>query len=103
MKSQIERSLQGTAHDYILDQTDQQHSQERAEKPAGVAEVISSQVHDFYAERVRQSEGSEQVKQGGLAQTNRELKGSPGMSPTVTRHRPPGLDIDDQKQQGPSD
>src|SRR3989442_698844 len=81
MKSQIERSLQGTAHHDILHQTHQEHSQERAEKPAGVTEVIYSQIKDFCAERVRQSEGSEQIKQDGLEQENRELKKSPGMSP----------------------
>src|SRR6478736_2455259 len=103
MKSQIERSGQGTAHHDTLHQTDQKHSQERAEKPAAVTEVIYSQINDFCAERVRQSEGSEQIKQDGLEQKNRELKKSPGMSPTITKHRPPGLDIDDQKQQRPSD
>jgi len=33
----------GTAHHYILHQTDQEYSQKRAEKPAGVTEVIYSQ------------------------------------------------------------
>src|SRR5947207_11429934 len=103
MKSQIERSLQVTDHNDKLKQTDQKHSHERAEKPAGVTEVIYSQINDFCAERVRQSEGSEQIKQDGLEQENRELKKSPGMSPTITKHRPPGLDIDDQKEQGPPD
>src|SRR6266513_5012589 len=103
MKRQVERSLQGTAHHDVLHQTNQEHSQERAEKPAGVTEVIYSQIDDFCAERVWQSEGSEQIKQDGLEQKNRELKKSPSMSPTITKHRPPGLDIDDQKQQRPSD
>src|SRR6478735_6616480 len=103
MKSQIKRPLQGTAHHDILHQTDQEHSEERAEKPTGVTEVIYSQIDDFCAEHVRQSQGSEQVKQDGLEQENRELKKSPGMSLTITKHRPPGLDIDDQKQQRPCD
>src|ERR1700720_857094 len=103
MKSQIKRSLQGTAHHVILHQTNQEHSQERAEKPAGVTEVIYSQIDDFCTERVRQGKRSEQIKQDGLQQKNRELKKSPSMSPTITKHRPPGLDIDDQKQQRPSD
>src|SRR5437588_4980749 len=103
MKSEIERSLQGTTHHDIFHQTDQEHSQERAEKPAGVTEVIYSQIDRLRAERVWESEGSKQVKQDGLEQKNRELKKSPSMSPTITEHRPPGLDIDDQKQQRPSD
>src|SRR5205823_14233095 len=103
MKSEIERSLQGTTHHDIFHQTDQEHSQERAEKPAGVTEVIYSQIDHLRAERVRESEGSKQVKQDGLEQKNRELKKSPSMSPTITEHRPPGLDIDDEKEQGPPD
>src|SRR5207248_4421945 len=103
MKRQVERSLQGTAHHNALHQTNQEHSQERTEKPACVTEVIYSQIHDFCAERVRQSEGSEQIKQDGLEQKNRELKKSPTMPPAITKHRPPGLDIDDQKKQGPPD
>src|SRR5207302_1318496 len=61
------------------------------------------QIDNFCAERVRQSEGSMQVKQDGFEQKNRELKKSPSMSPTITEHRPPGLDIDDQKEQCPPD
>src|SRR6266853_5808501 len=103
MKRQVERSLQGTAHHDVLHQTDQEHSQEGAEKPAGVTEVIYSQIHYFCAERVRESERGKQVKQNGLEQKNPELKKSPTMPPAITKHRPPGLDIDDQKQHGPYD
>src|SRR6266404_7746188 len=103
MKTQVERSLQGTAHNHILHKADQKHTKERAEKPAGMTEIIYSQIDDRFAESVRQRQGRKEVKQDGLEEKNRELKKRPGMSPAITEHRPPGLDIDDQKEQGPSD
>src|SRR6266404_7703469 len=66
MKPQVERSLQRTAHHDVLHETDQEHTQERAEKPAGMTEIIYAQIHDFSSKSVRQSEGREQVKQDGL-------------------------------------
>src|ERR1700720_3746731 len=102
MKPQIETSLQGTAHHNIFPEADKEHSHERAEEPAGMTEIIHSQIHDFFAESVRQSEGREQVKHDGLEQKDRELKKGPGMSIAISKHRPPCLDVHDDEEKSPS-
>ena len=44
METEIESSRERTGEDNVFQETDHEHAHERAEKPAGVPEIIRAQI-----------------------------------------------------------
>ena len=67
-----------------------------------MAEIISTQIDNLRKKIHRQSESGEKIEEDRLKQKDGELEKSPGMPVAISKHRPPGLHINDEQQQRPS-